>query len=114
MAWSLSKRQTEETLLAVDRQRGLFMFALENDHLLLSEKIKKDTMLIRQGVDVVRRDVQSVESKHNVQDYGNIKLSELSEEIRNQRLADWTMKRRKCREHCRGYLHYNTRQRRPV
>ena len=90
------------------------MFALENDHLLLSEEIKKDTTLIRQGVDAVRRDVQSMKSKHNAQDYGKINLSELSEEIRNQRLADWTMKRRKCREHCSGYLHCNTKRRRPV
>jgi hypothetical protein len=60
LLWPLTKEKIEGILQVVERQKSSLLITLENDHLLLSAKIKKDTSAIRQNLDSMQKGVQNV------------------------------------------------------
>lgn len=45
---------------SIEHQKSLLMLALENDHVLLSNEIRKEAVAIRQGVERIQKDVEDV------------------------------------------------------
>jgi len=58
--WPLNKKETEDILQTIERQKSLLLIALENDHILLSAEIKKDTAVIRRDIEQVQKDIEGV------------------------------------------------------
>jgi hypothetical protein len=70
--WPLSKSQTEAVLQAVKRQQDLLMIALDNDHLLLSTKIKSDIAVVKSGVVAMSTSVKDLQTTIKDSKYGKV------------------------------------------
>ena len=60
LLWPFSSKKTEEAVRAVERQKSLLILALENNHILLSQEIRKETAALHTGVREIQKDVSKV------------------------------------------------------
>lgn len=63
LLWPFKKKDVEERLRVIDRQKLLLTLALENDHVSLSREICSDTHAIRSDVTAIRADVEQRKDK---------------------------------------------------
>ncbi|KAK3176371.1 hypothetical protein OEA41_007694 [Lepraria neglecta] len=60
LLWPFSSKKTEEAVRAVERQKSLLTLALENDHILLSQEIRRETAALHTGVREIQKDRKSL------------------------------------------------------
>lgn len=60
MIYPFTKKETEEVVGIIERQKSLLLIALDNDHLLLSSEIKKQVSAIRDEVKQITAGVRDI------------------------------------------------------
>lgn len=66
LKWPLEKADTMQIILCIERQKSLFILAINTDHIILSETIKKDTEGIKVSADELStrwKDEQDIQRK---------------------------------------------------
>src|SRR6266566_2974105 len=58
LLWPFKKKDVEERLKVIERQKSLLALALDNDHMALSKEIQSDTRAIRGDVVVIRAEIE--------------------------------------------------------
>lgn len=65
LLWPFKKKEIEERLKVIDRQKLLLTLALDNDHVALSREIRSDVLTIRNDVAVIRADIEQRKDDEN-------------------------------------------------
>ncbi len=60
LLWPFKKKDVEERLKVIERQKSLLALALDNDHMALSKEIQSDTRAIRGDVKNIRSDARAI------------------------------------------------------
>lgn len=65
LLWPFKKKDVEERLKVIERQKSLLALALDNDHLALSKEIQSDTRAIRDDVTIIRAELEQQKDGEN-------------------------------------------------
>lgn len=86
LRWPFDKKETQEVLVFIERQKSLFQIAQQNDHLRLSLAIRSDTHDIARGVGTLLLDQEEQKRKSSLSRLTSIDFDITHRDINSRRV----------------------------
>jgi hypothetical protein len=80
--WPFKKEEVEKLLGVIERQKGLFSIALQNDHKRLSQAIHEEIALVHLGLAEIRQGIAAIE-------YGVSDIFAMQRNFIKQKVLEW-------------------------